>query len=219
MTDWQYEASAMQRGPIDDTGCATVRPSQQTQRVFENHVAYTMRAGWFVFRLATFGGLATLASLLPSHALTMAECSAKYNAAKSDGTLNGRTWNVFKNAECGPGSKPAEVAKTPINDLKQELLQAGYDERKILIVFGLLSVAPIAKQCVDDGYENQKLEEAIRTVAKNNGVMMSDSQIARYYQIDQLPATEILTYKGLSDDNRYEFCMEKRRHFAALGLL
>jgi hypothetical protein len=34
-------------------------------------------------------------------ALTMAECSAKYQAAKSAGMLNGMKWNEFRKAQCG----------------------------------------------------------------------------------------------------------------------
>jgi hypothetical protein len=36
-----------------------------------------------------------------AQALTMAECSAKYKAAKADNTLNGAKWNDFRKAQCG----------------------------------------------------------------------------------------------------------------------
>ena len=36
-----------------------------------------------------------------AHALSMAECSAKYKAAKAAGTLNGMKWNDFRKAQCG----------------------------------------------------------------------------------------------------------------------
>ena len=40
-----------------------------------------------------------------AYALTMKECSAKYNAAKSaGGTMK---WADFRKAECGPGASPA----------------------------------------------------------------------------------------------------------------
>jgi hypothetical protein len=62
-------------------------------------------------------GAATLVLAMPAHALTAQECSAKYQAAKSAGTLNGQKWNAFRKAECGPGAtaveaKPAEAPKT-----------------------------------------------------------------------------------------------------------
>lgn len=44
----------------------------------------------------------------PAQALTMQECSAKYNAAKTAGTLNGQKWNDFRKAECS-----ADAAATP----------------------------------------------------------------------------------------------------------
>ena len=37
----------------------------------------------------------------PAHALSMHECSAKYQAAKSAGTLNDMKWNEFRKAQCG----------------------------------------------------------------------------------------------------------------------
>ncbi|TIX38395.1 MAG: hypothetical protein E5V40_19540, partial [Mesorhizobium sp.] len=51
-----------------------------------------------IHRLATLTGLAvaTLFLAAPANALTMAECSTKYNAAKDAGTLNGQTWNQFR---------------------------------------------------------------------------------------------------------------------------
>ena len=40
----------------------------------------------------------------------MSECSAKYKAAKADGTLNGQKWNDFRKAQCGAD---ATAAPTP----------------------------------------------------------------------------------------------------------
>lgn len=37
----------------------------------------------------------------PAQALTMKECSAKYQAAKTANTLKGQKWNDFRKAECG----------------------------------------------------------------------------------------------------------------------
>jgi hypothetical protein len=45
---------------------------------------------------------------LPAQALTAQECSAKYQAAKTAGTLNGQKWNDFRKAECA-----ADAAATP----------------------------------------------------------------------------------------------------------
>ena len=45
---------------------------------------------------------------MPAQALTMQECSAKYKAAQTAGTLNGQKWNDFRKAECG-----SDAAVTP----------------------------------------------------------------------------------------------------------
>ncbi|MBS0564995.1 MAG: hypothetical protein JSR87_11130 [Proteobacteria bacterium] len=52
-------------------------------------------------------GVAAAAALVlwaigsPASALSMADCSAKYNAAKTAGTLNGMSWKDFRKAQCG----------------------------------------------------------------------------------------------------------------------
>ncbi|HEU4806359.1 MAG TPA: hypothetical protein VFS91_11255 [Nitrobacter sp.] len=60
----------------------------------------------------TASGLLAL-SALPARALTAQECSAKYQAAKSAGTLNGQKWNDFRKAQCGAGATAAAPAATP----------------------------------------------------------------------------------------------------------
>jgi hypothetical protein len=74
--------------------------------------------------LATAAALMTLAWSAPTQALTMQECSAKYRAAQTAGTLKGMKWNEFRRAECatdaaavpagttGRGNAAAEPAPT-----------------------------------------------------------------------------------------------------------
>jgi len=54
--------------------------------------------------------LANTAIPIPAHALSAKECSAKYEAAKKAGSLNGMKWNEFRKAECG---KEAAAAPAP----------------------------------------------------------------------------------------------------------
>ena len=53
-------------------------------------------------------GFVAFAATSPVQALTTQECSAKYQAAKTGGTLNGQKWNDFRKANCG-----ADAAATP----------------------------------------------------------------------------------------------------------
>ena len=53
-------------------------------------------------------GFAAFALTPSAQALSSSECSAKYQAAKTAGTLNGQKWNDFRKAECS-----AEAAATP----------------------------------------------------------------------------------------------------------
>ena len=43
----------------------------------------------------------------PAEALTSKECSAKYQAAKSAGTLGGKTWNDYRKTECAANAPAA----------------------------------------------------------------------------------------------------------------
>ncbi|TIQ17629.1 MAG: hypothetical protein E5X61_28025, partial [Mesorhizobium sp.] len=70
-----------------------------------------------IHRLATLTGLAVVTLFLtaPANALTMTECSTKYNAAKDAGTLGGQNWNQFRKAECDTGvadATPAAAERT-----------------------------------------------------------------------------------------------------------
>ena len=42
-----------------------------------------------------------------AQALTMQECSAKYKAAQTAGTLKGQKWNDFRKTQCGADATPA----------------------------------------------------------------------------------------------------------------
>jgi hypothetical protein len=61
-------------------------------------------------------GASALISSPSAQALSMKECSAKYKAAQTAGTLNGQKWNDFRKAECGadasatPAAAPAPAA-------------------------------------------------------------------------------------------------------------
>jgi hypothetical protein len=60
-------------------------------------------------------GVAALVAALgwaaPSEALSMKECSTKYRAARSSGTLGGLSWNEFRRAQCAAGAQAAAPTK------------------------------------------------------------------------------------------------------------
>jgi hypothetical protein len=68
---------------------------------------------------AAVTGLAALALTAPAQALTRQECSAKYQAAKTAGTLSGQSWNDFRKAQCAadaaaaPAATPAAAPAAP----------------------------------------------------------------------------------------------------------
>ena len=73
-----------------------------------------------ILSAAQFAAIALLGSLTlgasGAQALSLKECSEKYNTAKSGGTLKGSTWNEFRKTFCGTAdpaadTKPAADAK------------------------------------------------------------------------------------------------------------
>ena len=52
------------------------------------------------------------ATTVPAAALTRKECSEKYQAAKSAGTLGGKSWNEFRKTECSANAAATTEAAT-----------------------------------------------------------------------------------------------------------
>jgi hypothetical protein len=57
--------------------------------------------------------LAAFVMSAPAQALTAQECSAKYQAAKAGGTLNGQKWNDFRKTQCAADATPAAAPAAP----------------------------------------------------------------------------------------------------------
>src|SRR5215467_13954252 len=72
---------------------------------------FTMSSRATAFCIAAIAAGMVMAQ--PASALTMQECSAKYKAAQTAGTLNGQKWNDFRKAQCGTDATAAAPAATP----------------------------------------------------------------------------------------------------------
>lgn len=68
-----------------------------------------MKLGIYTFALALS---AFCAATSGASALSMTECSAKYKAAQTAGTLNGAKWNDFRKAQCGDSAAATPAAAT-----------------------------------------------------------------------------------------------------------
>jgi hypothetical protein len=60
-----------------------------------------------LFCAVAVSGFAAFAATAPANALTTQECSAKYKAAKKDGSLGTMKWNDFRKAQCAADATPA----------------------------------------------------------------------------------------------------------------
>ena len=69
-----------------------------------------------------------IVAAMPAQALTMQECSAKYKAAQTAGTLNGQKWNDFRKEQCGSdAASPAATttAAAPKAEAKPAAAKSG----------------------------------------------------------------------------------------------
>jgi hypothetical protein len=66
----------------------------------------------------------------PASAMTMAECSARYNAAKDNDTLDGKTWNEFRKAECGTDAATTEEPAKADNGKTKKVAASDQEEAK-----------------------------------------------------------------------------------------
>ncbi|WP_426439969.1 hypothetical protein [Bradyrhizobium genosp. P] len=66
-----------------------------------------------LFYAIAVSGFAAFVASAPAQALTMQECSAKYKAAKTDGSLNGAKWNDFRKTQCSAEATPAAAPAAP----------------------------------------------------------------------------------------------------------
>lgn len=66
-----------------------------------------MKIKSFAMVAAALSGFALATASGPAQALTAQECSAKYQAAKTAGTLGDQKWNDFRKAQCGADATPA----------------------------------------------------------------------------------------------------------------
>ena len=79
---------------------------------------------------AAVSAFAVFAATVPAQALTAQECSAKYQAAKTAGTLGGQKWNDFRKANCGsdaaaaPAAMPAAAPVAAPKEAKKEAAPA-----------------------------------------------------------------------------------------------
>src|ERR1700694_5349346 len=84
-------------------------PPKETRMTFHAKLLCAVAVSGFAAAIATS----------PAQALTAQECSAKYQAAKTAGTLAGQKWNDFRKANCGadatatPAAAPAAAPAAP----------------------------------------------------------------------------------------------------------
>lgn len=105
--------------------------------------------------IAAFG-LAAVAATSQANALTAQECSAKYQAAKTAGTLGDQKWNDFRKAQCGADAAAAAPAAAPAapEETKKEAA------RKEAAAPAVPSGPAVFPNAVDPKYSKEKASRA-----------------------------------------------------------
>ncbi len=75
------------------------------------------------------------AAPLPAQALTMKECSAKFQAARKAGTLKGQKWNDFRKAECADDDASENEAAGAVKDEPAPAPRAATNARPGRVVY------------------------------------------------------------------------------------
>ena len=107
-------------------------------------------------------GLAALVMTSQANALTAQECSAKYQAAKTAGTLGGQKWNDFRKAQCGAdaAAAPAAAAPAPAAEPKETAKKESRKEAKEAAAPAAPSGPAVYPNAVDPKYSKETAGKA-----------------------------------------------------------
>lgn len=107
-------------------------------------------------------GLAAFAATSQANALTAQECSAKYQAAKSAGTLGDQKWNDFRKAQCGADATAAPAAAASADAPKEASKEAAAKDtaKKEAATPTLPSGPAVYPNAVDPKYSKEKASRA-----------------------------------------------------------
>ncbi|CAN5291555.1 hypothetical protein BH10PSE10_BH10PSE10_18020 [soil metagenome] len=83
-----------------------------------------MKIKSYMLYAAAVTGLAIASAAGPAQALTAQECSAKYQAAKTAGTLGDQKWNDFRKAQCSADATPAAATTAAPKETSKEAPKA-----------------------------------------------------------------------------------------------
>jgi hypothetical protein len=109
-------------------------------------------------------GLAAFAVTSQAQALTAQECSAKYRAAKTAGTLGDQKWNDFRKAQCGADATAAAApaAAAAADAAKEASKEVAPKEaaRKEAAAPAAPSGPPVFPNAVNPKYSSEKASRA-----------------------------------------------------------
>ena len=105
-------------------------------------------------------GLAALAMTSQANALTAQDCSAKYQAAKTAGTLGGQKWNDFRKSQCGADAAAAPAAAAPAAEPKEAAKKESKKDAKEAAAPAAPSGPAVYPSAVDPKYSKETAGKA-----------------------------------------------------------
>jgi hypothetical protein len=125
----------------------------------------------------------TALPITPAAALTMKECSAKYQEAKKANTLKGQKWNDFRKAQCADDdadeneaaaavSEPAAPAATPAKPASTAKAKPAVFPKAVATKYNDLTAGKARLKTCADQYNANKATNAngeLKWIAKGGG--------------------------------------------------
>ena len=110
-------------------------------------------------------GFAAFVVTAPAQALTPQECSAKYQAAKKDGSLGTQKWNDFRKAQCGtdatPAAAPAPAPAAPAPTTTMAKPKAGAPTARLLGAGGAVFPSAISPKYANESAGKQRMHTCL----------------------------------------------------------
>ena len=102
----------------------------------------------------------SIVSASPSFALSAKECSALYQTAKTQGKLNGMTWNEYRKKECAGVYTEETESKATKAEVKKEEKKAAKVEEKPVVKPAAVVTGVVFPKLIDPKYAKESAGKA-----------------------------------------------------------
>ena len=143
-------------------------------------------------------GFAAFVLTSPAQALTAQECSAKYQAAKTAGTLGDQKWNDFRKAQCGADATAALASLARIDDAIQNIStnRAKYGATLNRLDITISSIQTMRLNISAANSRIRDVDVATETANLSRNQVLGQAGVAVLAQANQLPTLALKLLQG-----------------------